>query len=560
MRKSDFLKLLHDQIYATADSILPTVGRTAQSCPYIVNWFEYGYSRPGSYVETFIRRFTPGSGRVVAAGDYIPLVNQHVRQSLLVWAATGEITGLPETLADDVLNTNRKSEVERVGAEIETGAIAAAEVATSSRQAKALNNHLARDVDPAQIKSQLGGGNSLDSRVKSRMEAAFGHSFSQVRVHHDAGSANLSRKLNARAFTVGNDIAFGAGEYKPGTLIGDALLAHELAHVVQQGGANSMEGVHPGSTGYSALEEDADVSAVGAVASVWGGASGRLKELGRHAMPRLRSGLRLSRCSSCNEKSEDKESKPIEQKKSCIPDAPPGEGWVRNDTASGKTFGTGDMAGTYYIDASTTKTAQSVPAKGNPAISKPNYVGSYFKFSDKGKANNCSNGGGEREWLSYKYYQDACVEGAQVEAPATGQWTVDITNPSFKTNAVDFEDFAGLLVPGKGVAGYFRRTYRVGIICRCKSGAGKAAKGFLVDYSYNLDIWFKDADVAVRVVPGSSYGSSFEWCDKAPQGTTCIDSCAASTPTPAPTTTPTTPPTTTPTTTPSATPRKSGGK
>jgi hypothetical protein len=131
--------------------------------------------------------------------------------------------------------------------------------------------------------------------VKSRMEAAFGHSFDRVRVHADSRSAQLSSNLNARAFTVGHDVAFAAGEYQPGTPIGDALIAHELAHVIQQGDGASGP-LAKGETEYDSLEEDADVSAVNAMVSLWSGAKGSLKEIGKNAMPRLRSGLKLQRC------------------------------------------------------------------------------------------------------------------------------------------------------------------------------------------------------------------------------------------------------------------------
>ena len=64
--------------------------------------------------------------------------------------------------------------------------------------------------------------------------ARLGHDFSQVRVHHDARAAEHAQQLSARAFTVGADIHFGAGEYRPGTRGGRQLIAHELAHFVQQ--------------------------------------------------------------------------------------------------------------------------------------------------------------------------------------------------------------------------------------------------------------------------------------------------------------------------------------
>jgi hypothetical protein len=307
MRKSDFLARLYAEIYDTADEILVTRGRTAQSCPYITNWFEYGYTRSGSYVETFIRRFAPGSERVASASEYIPLAVERLRRALLVWADTGEITGVPESLAGDLPATKQRSAVasvgERVGAE---GEVAPAEDSTTVL-AKAHEGGLSNDVDPRALQNQLRAGETLDGSVKTRMERAFGYDFSRVRVHHDAGAARLSTSLNARAFTIGSDIAFGAGEYRPGTLIGDAILAHELAHVVQQGGGSASNGpARKDQTRYSSLEEDADNAAVGAVVSLWGGAKGKLGEISRNAMPRLKSGLRLQRCPDCfGEKEQD---------------------------------------------------------------------------------------------------------------------------------------------------------------------------------------------------------------------------------------------------------------
>jgi hypothetical protein len=68
------------------------------------------------------------------------------------------------------------------------------------------------------------------------MEAFFGHDFSRVRLHHGADAEASTREVNARAYTVGHHIAFGAQRYAPGTREGKRLLAHELSHVVQQEG------------------------------------------------------------------------------------------------------------------------------------------------------------------------------------------------------------------------------------------------------------------------------------------------------------------------------------
>jgi hypothetical protein len=77
-------------------------------------------------------------------------------------------------------------------------------------------------------------GSPLDAQTRAFMEPRFGHDFSKVRVHTDAKAAESARGVNALAYTVGHDIAFGAGQYAPQTLPGRRLLAHELTHVAQQ--------------------------------------------------------------------------------------------------------------------------------------------------------------------------------------------------------------------------------------------------------------------------------------------------------------------------------------
>ena len=83
------------------------------------------------------------------------------------------------------------------------------------------------------IATLRGGGRPLPARAF--FEWRFGRDFSGVRVHTGAQAAEAAQSVNARAFTVGTDVVFGAGEYAPGTSDGRRLLAHELTHVVQQG-------------------------------------------------------------------------------------------------------------------------------------------------------------------------------------------------------------------------------------------------------------------------------------------------------------------------------------
>lgn len=82
-------------------------------------------------------------------------------------------------------------------------------------------------------------GRPLDGATRTFMETRMGHDFSQVRVHSDGRAAELARAVSALAYTVGRNIVFGAGHYAPGTGSGQRLLAHELAHVAQQGGSGT---------------------------------------------------------------------------------------------------------------------------------------------------------------------------------------------------------------------------------------------------------------------------------------------------------------------------------
>lgn len=88
-----------------------------------------------------------------------------------------------------------------------------------------------------QLDSSRGGGQPLSQSARSYFEPRFGVGFNQVRIHTDGRAADMAKAVNARAFTMGRDIFFAAQEYAPSTQEGQRLLAHELTHVVQQGGA-----------------------------------------------------------------------------------------------------------------------------------------------------------------------------------------------------------------------------------------------------------------------------------------------------------------------------------
>ena len=77
-------------------------------------------------------------------------------------------------------------------------------------------------------------GQPLEPGIRTFMESRFGYDFSQVQVHRDEHTAGLAQDINAKAFTVGQSIVFGTGQYAPETTEGKKLLAHELTHFLQQ--------------------------------------------------------------------------------------------------------------------------------------------------------------------------------------------------------------------------------------------------------------------------------------------------------------------------------------
>ena len=115
------------------------------------------------------------------------------------------------------------------------------------------------DIESA-IGAARGQGTSLDGAVRERVGGALSDSLDDVRVHADERADALARSVSARAFATGSDIFFARGEYRPRTAGGDALLAHELTHVVQQRGSPTSGPLTVTDPG-GALEAEADATA-----------------------------------------------------------------------------------------------------------------------------------------------------------------------------------------------------------------------------------------------------------------------------------------------------------
>lgn len=296
MRKSEFLEALRESLCSSADEGMAGTGYTSMSCPYIGHWIGEYQGKSVAHLERAIRKFAPEAAGAPSASKVIDVVTARVRRSVDQWARTGEITGLPDAVPAMLPGAGM------FGGEFFKARPGGAHVPTGGAHA---------------VRTQLGPGRALDGQVRGRMERAFGVSFARVRLHTGPAASRLSEQMNAHAFTVGRDVAFGAGRYQPGHPIGDALIAHELAHVVQQGAVSEPAArlqTQPTATASAPdgalrqetapLEADANRSAAGAVARLWSGTRAGLANLRAQAGPRLRAGLTLSRCSGCGKKKE----------------------------------------------------------------------------------------------------------------------------------------------------------------------------------------------------------------------------------------------------------------
>jgi hypothetical protein len=148
-------------------------------------------------------------------------------------------------------------------AEAACGVCAEVRPQVQMQAAPSTNTEAAVDTSAA-IRAAQRGGAPLPRDVRAYFEPRFGHDFSAIRVHADGDAAQAARSIGASAYTIGNDIVFGAGTFAPGTAAGGGLIAHELAHVVQQGHSptaisRKVELRPPGKGEYSAFGRRAEL-------------------------------------------------------------------------------------------------------------------------------------------------------------------------------------------------------------------------------------------------------------------------------------------------------------
>ena len=266
VRQQTFLAALQRAICAAAEEDLAGTGLTTDGCPELDYWFAYYSQRSAEQVERAIRRYAPETTDATSASDLLPPLLERVRRAVRIWLATGRVSGVPEELSFVRLGEDA----------VPGGAADAFSVDDRLLFARDDGPSVPRSADPDSVRDELGAGRPLESGTRARMESSFARSFQDVRIHDDAATAALAGSLGARAFTVGDDIGFGAGEYRPETLLGRGLLAHELAHTIQQRGGGAPAAVHERDATQAAL-----AAATGGTAFVGAGSGLALQRCGK---------------------------------------------------------------------------------------------------------------------------------------------------------------------------------------------------------------------------------------------------------------------------------------
>jgi hypothetical protein len=168
------------------------------------------------------RKCACGGGASVLTADCDECSGKRLQRKLAVGASSDPFEAEADRVADLVM------------ARRAPGAVEAAPVRVQ-RVGGAAMGGVASAAPPSVERVLASSGRALEPSLRTDMEQRFGHDFSGVRIHHDAAAEASAREVNAKAYTVGRDIVFGAGSYSPRTDSGRRLLAHELAHTMQQG-------------------------------------------------------------------------------------------------------------------------------------------------------------------------------------------------------------------------------------------------------------------------------------------------------------------------------------
>jgi hypothetical protein len=284
----EFLAALREQVEAAAADKFGPLWSVA-GCHYIEKYFAHYQGRSAKEIERAMKLYAPEAAASGNAQVAIAAVTARVRIGMDTWESTGELPADAAAIAPPSASTD--------AAEAQTAA--PADAAHAMHECTAACKH-APGEHPSNPMAALGEGQALSSDVASRMGDALGADVSGARVHTGDSAGDFAKAQRATAVAIGQDIAFAPGAFQPGTLEGDALLAHELAHTVQQQGADPKQKPARES---AAAEDNADAAAAGALGQLYGGGKeAAAATFGGSLAGIMSTGLALQRCSPENTK------------------------------------------------------------------------------------------------------------------------------------------------------------------------------------------------------------------------------------------------------------------
>jgi hypothetical protein len=183
----------------------------------------------------------PSATKLPRAGSPPARLPWFIQPSLRIGPAHDPLEQEADRVADQVTQAASPATLQRKCACERTGAACPeCEQESAGAAAPVVQRSATRDLDSNTMAPQVAldaatrEGRPLDPGLRELFEPRFGRSFKNVRIHDDAAAAKAADSVGARAYTIGNHLVFGAGEYVPNTTSGRRTLAHELTHVIQQ--------------------------------------------------------------------------------------------------------------------------------------------------------------------------------------------------------------------------------------------------------------------------------------------------------------------------------------
>ncbi len=241
-----FLDAVEQRICAVVDSELAGTSFSSAGCPWIAHWIAYYRGRSADEVQAALAQYAPAAAGAGGLEDALDAIAGRLAENLRAWRASGTIPDVSQLPS----------------------------VPGSGQAPMGIQREAA-----GAVRDELGPGRPLEPGVAARMGPLLGADVSHARVHSDALGARIAERHGATAVAVGSHVAFARGAYEPGTPLGDALIAHELAHVAQY---DETAVVAPARE----AEREADAAGVAALA-----------QRGVAALRRsVKSGLALRRC------------------------------------------------------------------------------------------------------------------------------------------------------------------------------------------------------------------------------------------------------------------------